>query len=55
MIGVMVGLLAEPVVDQRFETDAVIWSTEELDKVVGGFFADRDPERSFAADSILSL
>ncbi len=53
--GGMVALLAAPVVDQRFDTDADIWSTEELDKVVGGFFADRDPERSFAADSILSL
>ena len=53
--GGMVALLAAPVVDQRFDTDADIWSTEELDKVVGGFFADRDPELSFAADSILSL
>jgi hypothetical protein len=51
----MVALIAAPVVEQRFDTTADIWSTEELDKSLGGFFADRDPEVSFAADSILSL
>ncbi len=53
--GGMVALLAAPVVEQRFDTAGDIWSTEELEKSVGGFFADRDPEVSFAADSILSL
>ena len=53
--GGMVALLAAPVVDQRFDTEADVWSTEELDRTLGGFFADRDPEVSFAADSVLSL
>ncbi len=53
--GGMVALIAAPVVEQRFDTTADIWSTEELDKSLGGFFADRDPEISFAADAILSL
>lgn len=53
--GGMVALIAAPVVEQRFDTTADIWSTEELDRSLGGFFADRDPEISFAADSILSL
>jgi 3-oxoacyl-[acyl-carrier protein] reductase len=53
--GGMVALLAAPVVEQRFDTEGDIWSTEELDRTLGGFFADRDPEASFAADSILSL
>ena len=53
--GGMVALLAAPVVDQRFDTEADVWSAEELDRTLGGFFADRDPEISFAADSILTL
>jgi 3-oxoacyl-[acyl-carrier protein] reductase len=53
--GGMVALLAAPVVDQRFDTESDIWSPEELDRTLGGFFADRDPGISFAADSILSL
>ena len=53
--GGMVALLAAPVVDQRFDTEADVWSAEELDRTLGGFFADRDPDVSFAADSILSL
>ena len=32
-----------------------VWSADELDQALGGFFADRDPEVSFAADSVLSL
>ncbi len=53
--GGMVALMAAPVVEQRFDTGADIWSAEELDRSLGGFFAGRDPEVSFAADSILSL
>lgn len=53
--GGMVALMAAPVVERRFDTDGDIWSTEELDRTLGGFFADRDPEVSFAADSVLSL
>src|SRR3954453_23088506 len=53
--GGMVAVLAAPVVERRFDTEADAWSPEELDRTLGGFFADRDPEVSFAADSILSL
>lgn len=53
--GGMVALMAAPVVERRFDTEADIWSPVELDRTLGGFFADRDPEISFAADSILSL
>ena len=53
--GGMVALLAAPVVEQRFDTAAELWSAEELDRTLGGFFAERDPEVSFAADSVLSL
>ena len=53
--GGMVALMAAPVVEQRFDTEGDLWSTDELDRSLGGFFADRDPEVSFAADSVLSL
>ena len=53
--GGMVALLAAPVVEQRFDTESDLWSAEELDRTLGGFFADRDPDVSFAADSVLSL
>lgn len=53
--GGMVALVAAPVVEQRFDTTSTIWTPEELDSSLGGFFADRDPEISFAADAILSL
>jgi len=53
--GGMVALLAAPVVEQRFDTEHDIWSADELDSTLGSFFAGRDPEVSFAADSILSL
>jgi 3-oxoacyl-[acyl-carrier protein] reductase len=53
--GGMVALLAAPTVDQRFDTESDVWSLDELDRTLGGFFADRDPELSFAADSIMKL
>ncbi len=53
--GGMVALMAAPVVEQRFDTTSDVFSPDELDRTLGGFFADRDPETSFAADSILSL
>ncbi len=53
--GGMVALLAAPVVEQRFDTDGGLWSAHDLDSTLGGFFADRDPDLSFAADSILTL
>jgi 3-oxoacyl-[acyl-carrier protein] reductase len=53
--GGMVALLAAPAVEQRFDTEADLWSAEELERTLGGFFEGRDPEVSFAADSVLSL
>jgi len=53
--GGMVALMAAPVVEQRFDTEGDLWSADELDRSLGGFFADRDPEVSFAADSVLAL
>lgn len=53
--GGMVAVVAAPVVEQRFDASGDVWTTDDLDKQLGGFFADRDPAVGFAADSIMQL
>jgi 3-oxoacyl-[acyl-carrier protein] reductase len=53
--GGMVALLRPPSVEQRFDTTSSTWSSVELEASVGGYFAERDPRRMFAALEILSL
>ncbi|MFD9959046.1 3-oxoacyl-ACP reductase [Amycolatopsis sp. NPDC058986] len=53
--GGMVALLKPPEVEQRFDTANGVWTAEELETAVGGYFAGREPERMFAATDILSL
>lgn len=53
--GGMVAVVAAPVVAQRFDASGDLWTTDDLDKQLGGFFADRDPSVGFAADSIMQL
>jgi NAD(P)-dependent dehydrogenase (short-subunit alcohol dehydrogenase family) len=53
--GGMVALLAAPVVEQRFDASGPIWSPDDLDKQLGGYFEGRDPSLSFAADSVMKL
>ncbi len=53
--GGMVAVVAAPVVAQRFDAAGDLWTGEDLDKQLGGFFADRDPSVGFAADAIMQL
>lgn len=53
--GGMVALMRPPSVEQRFDTVNGTWTAEELVANVGGYFADRDPERMFAAAEIMNL
>ncbi|TIC83938.1 3-oxoacyl-ACP reductase [Nocardioides sp. GY 10113] len=53
--GGMVALVAAPVVEQRFDAAGDLWTADDLDKQLGGFFVDRDPSVGFAADSIMQL
>ena len=53
--GGMVALLAAPVVEQRFDAADAAWTQADLRGQLGGFFADRDPSRGFAADSVMAL
>jgi 3-oxoacyl-[acyl-carrier protein] reductase len=53
--GGMVALLAAPVVEQRFDAQSDTWDLADLDKQIGSYFADRDPAKGFAADSIMNI
>lgn len=53
--GGMVALVAAPVVEQRFDAAGELWTGDDLDQQLGGFFAERDPHVGFAADSIMKL
>lgn len=51
----MIALMSAPAVEQRFDTDGPLWTEEELERAVGGYFADRDPQRTFASDELMNL
>jgi NAD(P)-dependent dehydrogenase (short-subunit alcohol dehydrogenase family) len=53
--GGMVALVAAPVVEERFDKAGNLWTADDLDKQLGGYFTDRDPSVGFAADSIMKL
>jgi 3-oxoacyl-[acyl-carrier protein] reductase len=53
--GGKVALLAPPTVEHRFDAPGGAWTAESLDASLGGYFADRDPERMFASAEVLSL
>jgi NAD(P)-dependent dehydrogenase (short-subunit alcohol dehydrogenase family) len=53
--GGMVALLAAPVVEQRFDAQSETWDLTDLDKQLGTYFADRDPGKGFAADSVMTI
>ena len=53
--GGMVALVAAPVVEQRFDAAGTLWTADDLDKQLGGFFEGRELSDGFAADSIMKL
>ncbi|MCU1586608.1 MAG: 3-oxoacyl-ACP reductase [Frankiales bacterium] len=53
--GPMVALATAPGVERRFDASGQTWTDEELAAQLGGHFADRDPELSFAADAFMKL
>jgi 3-oxoacyl-[acyl-carrier protein] reductase len=55
--GGMVALLAPPTVEQRFDVadSGRAWEPAELDAQLGGYFADRDPGRTFACTDVFHL
>jgi len=55
--GGMVALLAPPTVEARFDAagTAATWDLGALDAQLGGYFAGRDPDRTFACTDVLAL
>lgn len=53
--GGMVALMAAPTVETRFDAPNTHWSVSELHGTVGSYFTDRDPDRTFACNEVLSL
>jgi NAD(P)-dependent dehydrogenase (short-subunit alcohol dehydrogenase family) len=53
--GGMVVLMAAPTIEQRFDADGPEWTPESLAGTVGGYFADRDPGKTFACTETMSL
>ncbi len=53
--GPMVVLVSAPGVEERFDAPGATWSADGLAEVLGGHFAERDPERSFRASAIAKL
>ncbi|HEX6353729.1 3-oxoacyl-ACP reductase [Actinophytocola sp.] len=51
--GGMVALLAPPTVEARFDDPQ--WTHESLDTALGGYFADRDPKKTFSATELMML
>ena len=43
--GGMVALVAAPVVEQRFDKSGALWTADDLDKQLGGYFAEPRPRR----------
>jgi 3-oxoacyl-[acyl-carrier protein] reductase len=55
--GGMVALLAAPTVEQRFDVPDAgrAWAAAELDDQLGSYFAERDPNRTFACTDVFTL
>jgi len=53
--GGMVALLAPPAVEQRFDAKDGHWTSDDLERQLTGYFADRDPARQFASAEVMTL
>ncbi|MDI2029683.1 3-oxoacyl-ACP reductase [Saccharopolyspora sp. TS4A08] len=50
-----VALLAPPTIERKFAASGELWTQAELESALGAYFADRDPEKSFAANGVLDI
>jgi NAD(P)-dependent dehydrogenase (short-subunit alcohol dehydrogenase family) len=51
--GPQVMLVSAPSVEHRFTSDAEAWDAQELSATLQEYFADRDPQRNFAATGLM--
>ncbi len=52
--GPTVTLVAAPVAAEHFTADGAAWSAEDLDRTLGDYFAERDPELGFSATGLMA-
>nr|WP_223204980.1 3-oxoacyl-ACP reductase [Gordonia jinghuaiqii] len=52
--GPKVTLMAAPTVDEVFAADGDAWTDEDLAKTLTGYFAERDPGRTFSASALVN-
>jgi 3-oxoacyl-[acyl-carrier protein] reductase len=52
--GPTVTLVAAPAAEKHFTADSDAWSSDDLGRTLGGYFADRDPELGFSASGLMS-
>lgn len=53
--GGLVALMAAPVVEKRFDTTQDVFDAAELHGSLGAYFSERDPNITYAADSLMEL
>ena len=53
--GGKVVLMAPPTIEQRFDSSRPIWTPEDLESQLGGYFAGRDPNRTFVCSDLANL
>ncbi len=53
--GDMIALLAPPTVEQKFTASGGLFTTDEIDEKLTGYFSGRDPQCTFAARTVASL
>ncbi len=51
--GPSIGLVAAPVLEQRFDAVGEAWRPDDLGDAISGYFADRDPRRMFSSIGLL--
>lgn len=51
--GPQVTLMAAPTIEHRFAADGAAWDPAGLSDTLAGYFADRDPKRSFSASELM--
>ncbi|WP_168704793.1 3-oxoacyl-ACP reductase [Gordonia paraffinivorans] len=52
--GPKVTLMAAPTIDEVFTADGDAWDSDDLAKTLTGYFADRDPGRTFSASALMN-
>ena len=51
--GPSIGLVAAPVLEHKFVASGDAWTPDGLGAALGGYFADRDPNRMFSSVGLL--